>query len=401
MISILLSTLALLQTPPAPQPAPAPKGPRDFSAFLVDTLKANNVPGMVVLALKGDEVIGRGVAGVRKRGADEKIGFDDKFHLGSYTKAMTATLAAMLVEEGKLKWNSGLFELFPELEAKAAPGWADETLSALLLNRGGMPANLDFDGLWASLWAAKGPPREQRLLLLRGVLTKPPLSQPGTTYLYANANFAAAGALSEAAAGKPWEDLVQERLFKPLGMTSAGFGPPGSGSALDQPRGHNDQGIPVGISATADNPESITPAGRVHCSISDWSKFVCFHLAGARAVRGLAPETGTKLLSKDSFEMLQTSPMGPDLGYAMGWNVSKRSWGGNMLSHAGSNTFWYCVAWISPEKNLAVMACCNQGGKPGEKACDDAISEVVQKLLGSAAAPSLPGPIPDPTPPPK
>jgi CubicO group peptidase (beta-lactamase class C family) len=400
MIPILFCALALLQTPPTPPPAPAKKGPRDFSEFLEGTLKTNNVPGMVVLALKGDEVIARGVAGVRKRGASDKIGFDDKFHIGSCTKAMTATVAAMLVEEGKLKWNTGLLEVFPDLASKAAAGWKEETLSALLLNRGGMPADLEPDGLWASLWDAKGPPPEQRRLLLTGVLSKPPLSQPGTIYFYANANFSAAGAMSEAVAGKPWEQLVQERLFKPLGMNSAGFGPPGSGSALDQPRGHDAEGNPVGIGPTADNPESITPAGRVHCSISDWSKFIALHLAGARAVRGLAQETGTKLLTKDSFEMLQTSPLGPDAGYAMGWNVSKRSWGGNMLSHAGSNTYWYCVAWLSPEKNLAAMACCNQGGKGAEKACDEAITEMIQKLLGNVAAPSIPGAAPgQPTPP--
>lgn len=410
MILELLCALGLLQTPATPPaPAQAPAAPitvRNFDELLARVQKNNDVPGIVALALKGNDVVGHGVAGVRKRGTEEKVTLDDQFHLGSCTKAMTATLAALLVEEGKLKWNTRLFDVFPELEQNSNPGWRDETLSALLLNRGGMPRELSEDGLWDKLWAAKGPPPAQRRMLLEGVLPRPPLSQPGTTFLYSNANFAVAGAMIDVAGGKSWEELIQEKLFRPLGMKSAGFGPPGSASALDQPRGHDAKGQPVGLTGLADNPESISPAGRVHATIGDWGKFVSFHLAGARAVRGLAPDTGTKLLSKESFELLQTSPEGPDSGYAMGWNLSKRPWGGNVLSHSGSNTLWYCVVWISPEKNFAALACCNQGGKAGEKACDDAVGGMIQQLLPpppspGAGKPTVPGKVTPPPAPPK
>jgi len=367
MIQNLACILLLLQSPA-----------RDVSEQLAVIQKENDVPGLVALALQGEEIIASGAAGVRQRGGSDKVTLDDKFHLGSCTKAMTATLAAMLVEENKLAWNTHLFEVFPALEAGAAQGWKEETLTNLLLNRGGMPAALDADGLWGRLWEAKGSPQEQRLMLLEGVLKRPPLSQPGTTFLYSNANFAVAGAMSEAKGGKPYEELLALKLFQPLGMKSAGFGPPGG------VRGHDAQGKLVEAPRRADNPESITPAGRVHCTIGDWSKFVALHLAGARAVRGLAPETGTKLLSKESFERLQTSPEGPDKGYAMGWGVTSRSWGGNLLTHSGSNTFWYCTVWIAPEKNFAAMACCNQGGERGAKACDDAVGGLVKLLLPEA-----------------
>jgi CubicO group peptidase (beta-lactamase class C family) len=390
MISTLFCLLAFVQTPAPAAQAPvasAPKAPRDFSDMLAGLVKKHDVPGLVVLALKGHDIVGKGVSGVRKRGAEELLTFEDKFHLGSCTKAMTATLAAILVEEGKLKWNTRLFDVFPELEQRADPGWREETLSALLLNRGGLPPELNTDGLWDRLWKAKGPARDQRRMLLEGVIIHPPLSQPGTTFLYANANFALAGSMIEQVGGKPWEELITEKLFKPLGIESAGFGPPGTGSVLDQPRGHDTKGEPVGLTGIADNPESISPAGRVHMTITDWSKFAAFHLAGARAVRGLTQDTGTKLISKDSFDMLQTSPEGPDSGYAMGWGVTKRPWGGNVLVHSGSNNLWYSMLWISPEKDLALMACCNQGGDHGQKACDEAVGGMIQGLLGSLAGP--------------
>jgi len=367
MIQDLACILLLLQSPAS-----------DVSELLAGIQKKHDVPGLVALALRGDEIIGKGAAGVRQRGASDKITFEDKFHLGSCTKAMTATLAAILVEEGKLKWSTRLFEVFPALEARAAPGWKEETLRDLLLNRGGMPAELDADGLWGKLWAAKGSPQEQRLMLLEGVLKHPPLSQPGTTFLYSNANFAVAGAMEETIGEKSYEELLALKLFQPLGMQSAGFGPP------EGARGHDAQGKPVEAADRADNPESITPAGRVHCTISDWSKFVALHLAGARLARGLAPATGVKLLSKQSFEQLQTSPEGPDKGYAMGWGVTQRPWGGNLLVHSGSNTLWFCVVWIAPEKNFAAMACCNQGGEAGQKACDEAVGGLITRLLAPA-----------------
>src|SRR6185369_13581125 len=70
--------------------------------------------GMVAAVLRGERIIAQGVAGVRKRGAAERITLDDRFHLGSCGKAMTATLVAMLVEEGKLNWTTTLGELFAD-----------------------------------------------------------------------------------------------------------------------------------------------------------------------------------------------------------------------------------------------------------------------------------------------
>jgi hypothetical protein len=62
--------------------------------------------GMAAAVLRGERIIAHGVAGVRKRGTAERITLDDRFHLGSCTKAMTATLVAMLVEEGKVNWTT-------------------------------------------------------------------------------------------------------------------------------------------------------------------------------------------------------------------------------------------------------------------------------------------------------
>jgi len=81
-----------------------------------------------------------GVTGVRKIGSDVKVTSNDKFHIGSCTKAMTATIIAMLVERGKLKWETTLIEAFPDMADDMCPDYRDVTLKHILAHRGGLPS---------------------------------------------------------------------------------------------------------------------------------------------------------------------------------------------------------------------------------------------------------------------
>ena len=101
--------------------------------------------GMAAAVLRGERIIAQGVAGVRKRGTAERITLDDRFHLGSCAKAMTATLVAMLVEEGRLNWTTTLGELFADTVKPMHPAWEKVTLRQVLAHRSGLP--LDPDGL--------------------------------------------------------------------------------------------------------------------------------------------------------------------------------------------------------------------------------------------------------------
>src|SRR5689334_11902854 len=95
--------------------------------------------GIAAAVLKGERIIGLGTAGARKRRSGERITVDDRFHLGSCTKAMTATLIAMLVEEAKLSWTSTLGELFAGSVNPMHPAWEKVTLRQLLAHRAGLP----------------------------------------------------------------------------------------------------------------------------------------------------------------------------------------------------------------------------------------------------------------------
>ena len=323
---------------------------------------------MVAILVKEGQVVAQGFDGVRKRGSPEKVTLNNKFHIGSCTKSMTATMIATLVEEGKLRWTTTVGEVVRDLGTKMHPGWDRVTLEQLLTHRGGAPPDIE-ENLWARLWTHSGTPSEQRHALAEGVLLKAPLAPGMENWAYSNAGYALAGWFAEKGTGRSWETLMEERLFRPLGMESAGFGAPGAAGSVVQPRGHTEAGEPVEVGPGSDNPAAIAPAGTVHCSLGDWAKYVSFHLQGG------------KLLKAESLAHLQRPREGPDPRYAMGWIVLHRDWGGGqVLMHNGSNTMWFAVSWLAPKKGLAILVATNQGGDRAEMACDEAAGALLDGM---------------------
>lgn len=356
-----------------PPPTPAAPATRDVSALLAPLVARHELPALCGGIVVGSRLVAAGVEGLRRRGFPERATLADRWHLGSCTKAMTATLCALLEADGKLTLDTTLERGLGKGtldRLKADRGWQDVTVEQLLRHRGGAPANLDAEGLWERLWQRRGTPREQRQQLLEGLLPQAPGPQG---YVYSNAGYALAGVLCERATDLAFESLIQERLFKPLGITTAGFGPPGEAGRFDQPRGHDARGRPVEPGPGADNPPAIAPAGTAHMTLADWGRFVGLHLEAAAG--------RSTLLTRAHAVRLHTPPPGVEPAYAGGWIVAQRPWGGRVLTHAGSNTMWTCVAWLAPEKGFAVIVCCNQAGERAATACDEASWALIQEHL--------------------
>ena len=347
-------------------------------AALGETLEkirtARRLPALAAAVMQEGKMLAIEAVGVRKWGDPMPATAEDQWHIGSCTKSMTATLAAMLVEDGKIWWETKIGSVFPEWGDTMEPDWHNVTLEHLLAHRGGVPTEPP-PNLWQNAWRAIGTPTEQRLDFVRGLLLRRPVAKPGEKMIYSNQGYAIAGAMLERAAGRPWELLLRERLFQPLGMTSAGFGAPGDVKKLDQPWGHRLNGVelvPVPPGPGADNPVAIGPAGTVHCSIGDLARYAAWQ---AQPIR-----TTARILGPASFEKLHTPPAGGD--YALGWVVAKRDWaGGTTLMHNGSNTMWFAVMWLAPVKNLALVAATNVGGKEAEKGCDEAVSALLRQVV--------------------
>jgi CubicO group peptidase (beta-lactamase class C family) len=351
----------------------------DVSALLEVIVEKSKVPGLAAAIVDGERLLALGAAGERARGSGVKVTARDKFHLGSCTKAMTATLAATLVKDGRCKWGTTVGDAFPELAGSMDAAWKGATLEQLLTNSSGAPHDLNRSGLWGELWNFDGAPLDARLALVKGVLRNAPESKPGTKFLYSNAGFSIAGAMAERFAKEPYEALMRERLFTPLGMASAGFDLPGTAAAIDQPRGHS-RGAPLAPGKKVDNPDAIAPAGKVHASLEDWGKFVSLHLRGDAAAAASRPAAGALGLDAAAFVKMHTPVLDQ---YAMGWAVAERPWAGangkpgRVLTHNGSNTQWFCVAWLAPERGFAVVAACNEGGSGGAGACDAAAAALI------------------------
>ncbi len=321
------------------------------------------VPAMAAAVVTSEGIQFVGAAGVRKRGTEIPVTLTDQWHLGSDTKAMTATLVARLVERGQLKWDMTLAEVFPDLAPQVHPDFGTVTLLHLLSHRAGLPANLELakylgDGVVAL-----------RLRAVREELAKPPTRAPGSHYEYSNLGYIIAGAVVEKMTGQSWEKTMSTEIFAPLQMRTAGFGGTGTAGQIDQPWPHTADGEPTTENGLAvDNPPVMGPAGRVHCTIQDWAKFIQDQLRGAKGEAAL--------LKPGSYQNLHTPPFGGE--YALGWIVGQRDWGGGkVLNHAGDNTMNFANVWIAPQRDFAILVCVNQSGDSAFQATDEAVGALL------------------------
>jgi len=148
---------------------------------------------------------------------------------------------------------------------------------------------------------------------------------------------------------------MKTMVFEPLGMNDCGFGGTGTPGKLNQPWAHSGNGKPVATNGPDSDslPPVMGPAGRVHCTLRDWSKFIADQLRGSRGEKAL--------LKPSTYKQLHIPPFGGD--YALEWGVLEREWGrGTVLSHSGSNKENYAVTWMAPIRGFAVLVETNQGG---------------------------------------
>lgn len=336
------------------------------------------LPALAGMSFDTAGILEVGVSGVRALGYPEPADRGDQWHIGSLTKSMTATLAAILVERGRIRWDTTVAAALPDLPMR--PEYATVRLEELLTHTAGLITDLRRVPSWVSYFLDSRPIHQQRRQLTAELLAFPPESIRGS-YSYANADYVVAGTMIEEVTGAAWEDLIARLLFSPLGMGEAGFGPPGTADRPDQPWGHaaaagRFQPVPPG--PYADNPPVIGPAGRVHDTLADLAAFYRAHLDGARGV--------PSLLSPESFARLHQPAPGTDS--ASGWLVVERAWaGGAALYHSGSNTMWYAVVWLAPSRGFGVFVVTNAGGDAASRATDEAAGVLIERVQAAGAPP--------------
>jgi CubicO group peptidase (beta-lactamase class C family) len=312
------------------------------------------VPAIAALVQKDGEVVAEVAAGLRAEGHPEAVTTHDRWHIGSCTKAFTATMIARLVEQGVMHFEDTLAESLPQLAKDIQPSYRGVTVAQLLSHTAGLPPvteDAEVPDFMAAIQSATGV-HEQRIAIARAYLGRPPASTVGE-YKYSNLGYIIAGAIAETRTGKTWEDLVREQVFVPLGITQAGFGAPGRPGAIEEPLGHRGEaGHRVALDPgdpESDNPPALGPAGTINITLRDWLRFAQDQLEGAQG-RG-------RLLKPETYRRLQTPVVGY---YALGWGVKLGADGRPLvLTHNGSNGYWYADIRILPPENVILLIVTN------------------------------------------
>ena len=327
--------------------AAAPADPSaSLAAILEEVRAARHFPGAVAMVSRRGTPVASAAIGVRREGSNDAVTLDDKFHIGSVTKPMNATMIATLVDEGLLRWESTLEEMFADWRIHR--DLRGVTLAQLLSHRAGIAAFASDEELEAAP-KLYGEARSQRSQFTQWLIAQKPAFTPGERFSYSNAGITIAAAAAERAAGKAWEQLMRERVFAPLGMKSAGFGWPAHDDAK-QPWGHRLDGtrlLPHDPRGPYQLNAVIQPAGNVHVSGPDLMRFLDDHARGIAGQRGLLkPETYKRMHALE--------PEGSSLGFG----VRKRD-GFTTSSHSGSAETFYAIVMVSHEDGLEIAILVN------------------------------------------
>jgi len=338
--------------------------------YQVDSLRGvYHIPALAIAVIGADSIPLTYVCGYRNSITKEPAMMTDLFHLGSNTKAITSFVAAKLVEQGRIKWETKFFDIFPKAQVGSRSDYKNITFEQLLSHRAGIRPFTDGNE-FAKLPPFTGTATEQRKLFALWLLKQRPVKPKlGEQYVYSNAGYAVAAVMLEQITKKSWEDLVREHIQDSLHIAVA-FGWPNRQN-IHQPWGHvvqNDSLVPTPPDDLYKVNPLIEPAGDISMDIGGYAKFVQLHLQGLRDKPGY--------LTPESFQRLHYGM--PDYALGWGWVFEK----GNHISfHDGSAGTFFCHAIISEEDNIALIVICNTYSEQTQKGVY-AIRKLLKKVYG-------------------
>jgi CubicO group peptidase (beta-lactamase class C family) len=285
------------------------------------------VPGMAIGVVYQGKVVYLKGFGVRKAGTPQAVDADTVFQLASCSKPITSTALAALVGQGKLAWDDKIHKTLPQFEV------ADPWVSGHLTYR-------DMLSHHSSLPAAAGDILENlgfdRPEILRRLRYLPPAYDFRVGYAYTNYGFTVAGEAAARAAGASFEDMMDETLFKPLGMTSTSARFSDYQKAQNRSTSHslsNGQAHP-----TLRMPQAQAPAGGVSSSVRDMTRWMQLHLdKGALAGKSFIPEPAlAQTYRVHSLASNNPADFSGSGFYGLGWGVAYDKKGRLKLSHSGA-----------------------------------------------------------------
>lgn len=315
-------------------------------------LKEYKVPGMAISVVKPDTIF-FGVAGIKHCGKPGPITLASKFHIGSNGKAITAMIAAHLVEENKLKWTSKITELIPELKGEIKPDYGEVTLESLLTNRGMIqPFEDDGSKEWKNIPNSIGKSSDSKLAFARYALNLDPKINPSKNHSYSNGGFVIAGLMLERASGKKWEELIS--TFNQKFEIGSFVGFPNqelnAGTFGHRKKMGKFKAIPAEEEQQFDF--DFSPAGNLSINIKELATIMEKHLSGLLGM--------DNVLKSETYQYLH---FGFE-DYALGWYNGKIGDTTQKFSyHGGSLGSFSSAIMLSADREIAIIILINADGK--------------------------------------
>lgn len=309
------------------------------------------MPALAAAVISSKEIKAIGVTGIRRLGDRSKVKLDDRFHLGSTTKAITAHWAASLVEAGFITWETTILEVFPHWEDDALRTYHKVTLADLLCHRGKIqPFTKAMDLASIPRFSATDPMAKRRAFA-KWLLEQNP-AKPGNAegYEYSNAGYSIAAAMLEKVSETAWEEAIVNDVLAPMNIEGT-IGWP-TDYAPDQPYGHHSPNPlekslrPVTARNMFQMEDVVAPSGDLSMSLPHYSNFVQQHLQGIRGT--------DNVLKSESYQFLHYGQE----NYAMGW-VRLLQNNVQVSSHDGSAGTFYSHTSLYKEKDLAIVILVN------------------------------------------
>jgi CubicO group peptidase (beta-lactamase class C family) len=299
--------------------------------------------------VKDDSLVFAKGYGVLEIGKSQPADQHTRFAIGSTTKAMTSAALAMLVDDGKLRWDDHVTDYIPELQLYDPYVTRELTVRDLLTHRSGLPGT---DLFWAR-WRYTLPE------IIHGLRYIKPESSFRSTWSYQNVMYALSGTIIERVSGLSWEGFLRSRIFGPLGMneTEALVSEIGGKPNVSVPHFRAGDSIRVVPMRSTD---AIAPAGSVWSSVSDMSKWMRFVLDSGRVGdrRLIKAATFRELITPQIQAPMEQYPAlalsRPDFfSYGFGWFIQDYA-GQQVWMHTGSIDGQCALIGLMPNERLGV-----------------------------------------------
>ncbi len=357
-IGAALSCFSLLLARPAA--ANAQRAPLDgLDSYIATAMQRWKVPGLAIAVVHGDSLALSKGYGTRTLGKSEPVGDHTLFAIGSSSKAFTATLAAMMVDDGKMRWDEPATTHLPSFQLYDPYVSRELTLRDLLTHRSGLVRG---DLMWYATDYDRGE-------ILRRVRFLKPTWSVRSQFGYQNIMYLAAGQAIAAAAGKSWDDLVRERIFAPLGMGETNTSVRDLTGRPDVATPHREVDDTLRV-ISWHNIDNIAPAGAINSTVTDMIKWVRFQLAqgkvGSRQLvspAALAETHTPQQVVPVSADTKQLNPYSHMMSYGMGWFVQDYR-GRELDQHGGNIDGMSALVAIMPEEKLGLVILTNANGSP-------------------------------------